>query len=100
VRHPEDENRSLRRFSIWRNPGEHQRELELLEKTVTESGGRIEPIERLEQVEGVLGRVVRELRNTYVFGFYPTNASETGRVEVKVRGLGVKVRTQLGTPRR
>jgi VWFA-related protein len=99
VHHPEDENRSLRRFSIWRNPTEHQRELDLLEKTVNETGGRIEPIDRLDQVEGILSRIVRELRNTYVLGFYP-QADGEGKVEVRVRGSGYRVRTQLGTPRR
>jgi len=99
VRHPEDENRSLRRFSIWRNPAEHQRELELLAKTVTESGGRIEPIDRLDQVEAILGGLVRELRNTYVLGFYPGSTGD-GRVDLRVRGAGVKIRTQLGTPGR
>lgn len=99
VRHPEDENRSLRRFSIWRNPAEHQRELELLGKTVTESGGRIEPIDRLDQVEAILGGLVRELRNTYVLGFYPSSTGD-GRVDLRVRGAGVKIRTQLGTPGR
>lgn len=98
IRLVEETGSNIARFSSWRDPGQHRRELELLEQAVRESGGRTLPIDRLEQASGVFQGILDELRNQYVLGYYPivnTNDGSWHRVEVRVPG-GVELRTRLG----
>jgi Ca-activated chloride channel family protein len=87
------------RFSIWRNAEGHRRELEALEKTVADSGGRTQPIDKLEQVPGTLAGLLGELRSQYILGYYATVTRGAGQwhdLSVRVNGLGYIVRSQKG----
>lgn len=100
IRLIDEGQQGVTRFSSWRDPESHRQELQLLEQAVRESGGRIVPIERLEDAAGVFSGILRELREQYVLGYYPivnTNDGSWHEVEVRVRGAGsAKVRTREG----
>lgn len=100
IRLIEQDQQAVTRFSSWRDPESHREEIQLLEQAVLESGGRIVPIERLEDAAGVFSGILRELREQYVLGYYPlvnTNDGSWHDVEVKVRGAGsAQVRTREG----
>ena len=89
-------------FSAWRDGVGHAREIELLRSTVLESGGRIVPLASVEQVGSALETLLRELRDQYVLGYYPSTSKGRGTwhdVELRVRtdrGAGAQVRTQEG----
>jgi Ca-activated chloride channel family protein len=88
-----------RHSSSWRSEAEHAREVAGLEQAVTESGGRIVPIARIEQAGDVFREILAELREQYVLGYYPTRDLDDGswhRVRVEVRGSGLSVRTREG----
>ena len=85
--------------SSWRDPDQHERERELLERTVLESGGRIVELESLEQTPEAFETVLQELRGQYVLGYYPPVAGRAGTwhpTEVKVRDAGLMIRSRVG----
>lgn len=85
--------------SAWRDTKGHRRERDLLAQTVEETGGRIETLESVDQVQGALARLIQELRGQYVLGYYPSQTKGSGTwhdVKVAVRRPGVKVRTYRG----
>ena len=85
--------------SSWRSREDHSRQLALLEQTAAESGGRIEPISAIAEVGPAFRRIVRELREQYVLGYYPSVDKNDGawhKVQVEVRGGGYQVRTKSG----
>lgn len=87
------------RFSIWRDAAGHRRELEALEAVVRDSGGRIQPIDHIGQVKGVLAGLLDELRSQYILGYYPSVVRGAGTwhtVDLRVRGTGYVVRAQKG----
>lgn len=84
--------------TAWRDAEGHRREMEELRRAVQESGGRVETIDRIEQVAGVLGSILGELREQYVLGYAPSVGKGPGTwhdVELRVRG-GHQARTQKG----
>ena len=86
-------------FSAWRDGQGHRRELELLRSTVLESGGRIETLDSLEQIQVSLQTLLKELREQYVLGYYPGRSKGSGTwhdLDLQVRGEGLQVRTQEG----
>lgn len=85
--------------SRWRTTEEHGSEIELLEETVTESGGRITSIESIDEVADAFHWILEDLRNQYVLGYYPsqTNARDPWHdIQVRVRDSGLTVRTRSG----
>lgn len=85
--------------SAWRDAKSNTAEYESLQKAVLESGGRILPIDRVGEIEHAFRNVLRELREQYVLGYYPTDVRKDGRwheVKVDVKGLGLQVRTRDG----
>lgn len=93
------EDTSAQRWSGWRDPAGHKEELELLRRTVSESGGRIEAIQEIEEVGGAFQRILEELRNQYVIGYYPsekTRGERWHKVRVRVRDAALDVRTRGG----
>lgn len=85
-------------ISSWRDYPANDREYEDLAKAVEESGGRIVRIERIEDLEAAFRDVLRELREQYAIGYYPSNSKSDGswhKVELQVKGLG-RVRTREG----
>lgn len=85
--------------SSWRTAPENQEEYETLRRLVLETGGRIEPIERVGEIEHAFQEILRELREQYVLGYYPTDLRHDGSwraVQVQVRGFGNQVRVRDG----
>lgn len=106
-REGEEENGPLQQiYTAWRDAEGHRREIDLLRSTILESGGQILTLDGVEQVQQALATVLHELRDQYVLGYYPSQASGPGRpgdssggwhdLEVRVRGEAVKIRTQEG----
>ena len=95
-----DDDAGLSRFTAWRNAEGHRQELAQLAQAVTESGGRIVNIQGLEQSEEVFQEILRELREQYVLGYYPTRNVNDGswhKVQVQILdGADYDVRTREG----
>jgi Ca-activated chloride channel family protein len=85
--------------SAWRNAQENDKEYDTLEKAVVESGGRIQRIDKVAEIEGAFRGILQELREQYVIGYYPSDVRKDGRwhdVSVNVQRAGVRVRTRDG----
>lgn len=85
--------------SSWRAAHENQEEYKTLTRLVVESGGRIETVERADQVRGAFESILQELRDQYVLGYYPTDLRHDGSwrpVQVQVRGFGASARVREG----
>ncbi len=98
-RYAEQELPFVEIFSAWRDGEGHRRQMDLLQSTVLESGGRIETLDTLDQVKPALETLLRELRDQYVLGYYPSQSRGRGTwhdLELRVRGDGLQVRTQEG----
>jgi Ca-activated chloride channel family protein len=98
-RYAEQELPFVEIFSAWRDGEGHRRQMDLLQSTVLESGGRIETLDSLDQVKPALETLLRELRDQYVLGYYPSGSKGRGTwhdLELRVRGDGLQVRTQEG----
>ncbi len=87
------------RSSAWKSPAAYRSEYEELTKTVLETGGRILTLQRIQDAETAFQDILRELREQYVLGYYPTVSRGDGtwhRVTVRVRQTGLQVRTRGG----
>lgn len=85
--------------SSWRSFEANRLEYQLLAEAVRESGGRVEVLERAEELEQAFAGILAELREQYVLGYYPTAVRGDGSwhdVEVKVGRFGADVRTRGG----
>ncbi len=85
--------------SVWRDATEQRGEGEALERVMTASGGRVFSIDRIEEAAGAFREILRELREQYVLGYYPSSDLDDGawhQVEVRVASPGVKVRARGG----
>ncbi len=85
--------------SPWRDTEGYNREIELLRRTVTESGGRVELLSSLAEITPAFAGILAELREQYVLGFYPEHARHDGswrRLNVRVRSPGAEVRCREG----
>ena len=65
--------------SSWRNYTENEREFELLERSIGDSGGRIVSVKRSADVPAAFREILSELREQYVLGYYPSNIRNDGR---------------------
>lgn len=85
--------------SAWRSAEENKAEYDALRRLVLDSGGRIEAIEGIDEVEGAFESILAELREQYVLGYYPTDLRHDGswrRVQVRVDGFGRRARVREG----
>jgi len=85
--------------SAWRTPADFRRQAMSLRELVKQSGGRIIPARSTDEIEPVFIDILRELREQYALGYYPTEQRNDGswrRIKVKVDQSGVKVRTHEG----
>jgi len=85
--------------SAWRGAEEHERERDLLTRTVLESGGRIVELESLEQTASAFETILAELRGQYVIGYYPPVTGRPGAfhpTDVRVREGRLKIRNRVG----
>ena len=86
-------------FSAWRNGEGHRRQFDLLGQTVLDSGGRIEIPTDMSAVKDSFVRILNELRNQYVIGYYADPVHEDGRwrrIKVEAPHAGVKLRARTG----
>ncbi len=87
------------RSSAWKNPDGYRTEYDQLTRTVLETGGRILTLNRIQDAETAFRDILKELREQYVLGYYPTVSQSDGswhRVTVRVRRGGLQVRTRGG----
>lgn len=88
---------SLRGF--WRTPEEYRRQVEVLRQVVEESAGRVLVLRSVGDIEPAFREILRELREQYVLGYYPSGARHDGsfrRVRVRVERADADVRCQSG----
>ena len=86
-------------ISVWRDRDEHDLEFQTLARLVKESGGRRLALTDPEKAPELFEEVLRELREQYVLGYYPSDNRDDGnwhKVEVKSRGRGLQLRTRAG----
>jgi len=94
-----DENKHKSYVSSWRSVEENDKEYKTLVTTVEESGGRIEKINNINELEKAFQTILHELREQYVLGYYPSDMKKDGRwheVKVDVQRSGVRARTRDG----
>jgi Ca-activated chloride channel family protein len=85
--------------SSWRGHAENDRDYRDLERAVDESGGRIQPVKRVDQIEGVFRGIMQELREQYAIGYYPSNLKSDGSwhaVKAEIDRPGCRLRTAHG----
>ncbi len=82
------------RRSMWRLPKEHVEEMQQLERLVAESGGRVQPIEQMQDVEGAFQDILSELRDQYVIGYASTGEKGRHEVRVKLKRPGMTARAR------
>lgn len=86
-------------FSAWRNAAWYRDQIRTLTEVVEQSGGRVQTVKEIAEIGPAFEEVMRELRDQYVLGYYPTQQKDDGRwhtVKVKVARRGVEVRTREG----
>lgn len=87
------------RTSAWRDARQHHLERRRLEELIVRSGGRILSLSSLAETAGAFENILRELREQYVLGYYPTRNRNDGswhRVRVRLTRPGLTVRTREG----
>jgi Ca-activated chloride channel family protein len=87
------------RASAWRTRTDYRRQAASLRELVDLSGGRTIPAKSASEIEPIFVEILRELREQYAIGYYPSEQRNDGkwrRVKVRVRQPGVSVRTHEG----
>jgi len=85
--------------SAWRGVAEHSAEIRQLAATVASSGGRRLDIQRFEDAPGAFQKILTELRQQYVLGFYPDRLRHDGDwhpIKIEVAPRNVLLRTREG----
>jgi len=99
LRDPGEDSEVPEYTSSWRNVEANRREFKDLRLAIQESGGRIEVVESLEELEEAFAGILAELREQYVLGYYPSEAKHDGGwrdVRVRIEKSGLDVRTRGG----
>jgi Ca-activated chloride channel family protein len=87
------------RTSAWRTRADYRRQAASLRELVELSGGRTIPAKSASEIEPIFVEILRELREQYAIGYYPSEQRNDGkwrRVKVRVDQPGVSVRTHEG----
>lgn len=74
--------------SPWHDGAWYRQQLGLLADAAAATGGRVVPVRRPEEIAPAFAEIVRELREQYVLGYYPSRLRHDGswrKVAVKVR---------------
>ena len=67
---------------------------QLLDDLAEQTGGRLYPVENLDDLASISARISRELRSQYVLGYSPANEAR----DAKYRSVRLKVIAPEGTP--
>ena len=89
----------VRLSSAWKNTDQYREQLDTLTQAVNQSGGRIFDVASPDAIRPVFLRILEELREQYVLGYYPDNKRNDGRwhrVKVRVEAADVHVRAPRG----
>jgi Ca-activated chloride channel family protein len=89
----------VRLSSAWKNTDQYREQLDTLTQAVNQSGGRIFDVASPDEIRPVFIRILEELREQYVLGYYPDNKRNDGRwhrVKVRVEAADVHVRAPRG----
>ena len=73
--------------------------MEFLRDTVADTGGRVITIASIDEVASAFARLLAELREQYVLGYYPSISRGSGawhKVEVRLDDRQLTVRTRTG----
>ncbi len=95
---PEADER-LNLSSAWKSPEQYREQRDTLTEAVNQSGGRIFSVASPSEIQPVFSRIMEELRDQYVLGYYPDNKRKDGRwhrVKVMVAAADVDVRAPRG----
>ena len=85
--------------SAWKNTDQYREQLDTLTQAVNQSGGRIFDVASPDGIRPVFLRILEELREQYVLGYYPDNKQNDDRwhrVKVRVEAADVHVRAPRG----
>lgn len=99
LRDPAEESEVPEYTSSWRNVAANRREFKDLRQAIQESGGRIEVVDNLAELEEAFAGILAELREQYVLGYYPSQANHDGawrNVRIRVEKHNLDVRTREG----
>jgi Ca-activated chloride channel family protein len=80
--------------NLANHPAEERRGPILLDELAAQSGGRHYPVRDLADLPAISARLGRELRNQYLLGYYPANATSDG----KYRRVRVKLSLPVDAP--
>jgi Ca-activated chloride channel family protein len=86
-------------FTAWRDKEWYWEQFRLLKRAVEESGGGLTAVKQLAEIDAAFRGIMRELREQYVLGYYPTSPRNDGswrKVKVKVDRRGMDVLTREG----
>jgi len=99
LREPGQDDEVRTYTTSWRDADANLQEAKMLRRTIRESGGRIEVVENLVELDDAFAGILAELREQYVLGYYPSADHGDGKwhdVKVRVERSGVVVRTREG----
>jgi len=85
--------------SAWKNSDRYREQRNTLIQAVNRSGGRIFDVASPNEIRPAFIRILEELREQYVLGYYPDNKRNDGRwhrVKVRVEAADVNVRAPRG----
>ena len=77
-----------------RQPAEERNGRQLLDDLAEQTGGRLYPVENLDDLVSTSARISRDLRSQYVIGYSPSNQTR----DAKYRSVKLKVISPEGTP--
>jgi len=99
LREPGQDDEVRQYTTSWRDADSNFEEAKMLRRAIHESGGRIEVVEDLSQLNDAFASILAELREQYVLGYYPSADHGDGKwhdIKVRVDRTRVVVRTREG----
>ncbi len=99
LREPGQDDEVRTYTTSWRDADANLQEAKMLRRAIRESGGRIEVVEDLAELNDAFAGILAELREQYVVGYYPSADHGDGKwhdVKVRVERSGVAVRVREG----
>lgn len=95
----ESSGRGFGNASVWRDFRSQKIEVDGMERVVSDSGGQSRIVPALDLLPSALDRILQELREQYVLGYYPDEDARSSRyrpVQVRVSRPDIDVRTRAG----